>query len=494
MSNFKIGWAEESIVPDKKVNLQGQLYERISEYVETEITATAMAVESGNEQAIFVSCDLASTSNVLVGLVREKFAGMCDEIAPEKLVIGAIHTHTSMAYGVARMKREEVLNEFLPENKKYKSIVKETPDVLTKADALDFLVDKIAQVAKKAWENRAEAKYANAFGRAVVGHCRRVCYTDGSAKMWGDSNHANFTELEGGNDSGIEIIYFFDKDTKLTGILANIACPAQVLEHHSFISADYWGYVKENLREKFGENIFLLPFISAAGDQCPRDLIRWVDPEQPVKDPHITRENTVLRKADPSMFDIKGCKKVAKRVSNEIIDVFEALEKEEINDNPIFIHKTLTIDLPLRKATTADYEKAVREINYYVDKNRDKENFNFEDKAAMLVYIGTVIRYREQEKKETFPIESHIIRLGDVAIATNPFELFLDYGNRMKARSKAQQTFVFQLTGGAGGYLPTEKAEKGSHYSAYISSGNVGHEGGDLLVRKTIMEINDMFE
>lgn len=42
-------------------------------------------------------------------------------------------------------------------------------------------------------------------------------------------------------------------------------------------------------------------------------------------------------------------------------------------------------------------------------------------------------------------------------------------------------------------YLPTEKAEKGGYYSAYVSSGRVGHEGGDLLVRKTVEEINKMF-
>ena len=194
------------------------------------------------------------------------------------------------------------------------------------------------------------------------------------------------------------------------------------------------------------------------------------------------------------MFDIKGCKLIAKRVTNEIIDVFEALEDEEIKSEPIFKHKALTFDLPLRKATIAEYEHAVREIEYYVNKNRDKDVFNFKDNAAMYVYAGTILRYRKQQESEIYPIETHIIRLGDIAIATNPFELFLDYGNRMKARSKAQQTFIFQLTGGIGGYLPTEKAEKGSHYSAYITSGNVGHEGGDLLVRRTVKEINELFE
>lgn len=497
MNKFLVGWAEESIVPGKPVNIVGQFYERISDKVETEITVTAMAVESGEEQMIAVSCALTSVSDELIKLAREKFVEIGGEISPEKIFIGAIHNHTAFGYGVSNantVSSKDILNEFLPADKQYTSIEAKRDDVFEGEEALLFLVDKIAYAAKKAWDNRKEAMYANAFGRAVVGHCRRVVYDDGSAAMWGDTNRANFREIEGGNDSGIELIYFFDMNKKLTGILANIACPAQVLEHHYFISEDYWGYVKETLREKFGKDIFLLPFIGAAGDQCPRDMVRWVDAEQPLKDPNILRENTVIRKADPSMFDIKGCKLIAKRVSNEIIDVFEALEDSEIKGNPVFIHKALTFDLPLRKATIGEYNNAVRELEYYVNKNRDKETFNYEDNAAMHIYAGTILRYRVQQEKEIFPIETHIIRLGDVAMATNPFELFLDYGNRMKARSKASQTFIFQLTGGQGGYLPTEKAERGSHYSAYISSGNVGHEGGDLLVRRTVKEINEMFD
>ncbi len=491
---FSAGWSEKSIVPDRPVYLVGQFYERISEYVETDISATALAVESGSEQMIAISVDLVSISDELIALSRKKFKELGGEIDPMKIIIGAVHTHTSMGYGSAKTNTKDILNEFLPEGKKYTSIVKKRDDIFSGMEALEFLADKIARAAKEAWDNRKEAKYANAFGRAVVGHCRRVVYDDGSAKMWGDSNHANFREVEGGNDSGIELIYFFDANEKLTGVMANIACPAQVLEHHSFIAADYWGEVKKNLRAKYGDEIFLIAFAGAAGDQCPRDLVRWVDPEQPVNDPHIVRENTILRKADPSMFDLKGCKLIGKRVANEIINVFEELEPEEIKSEPVFKHKVLKIDLPLRKATIKEYEEAVREIEYYVNKNRDNEVFNYKDNAAMHVYAGTIARFRRQQNEELYPIETHVVRFGDVAIATNPFELFLDYGNRMKARSHAQQTFVFQLTAGRGGYLPTEKAEKGSHYSAYISSGNVGHEGGDLLVRRIVTEINEMFD
>ena len=322
--------------------------------------------------------------------------------------------------------------------------------------------------------------------------CRRVAYDDGTAEMWGDTNTANFTALEGGNDSGIELIYTFDKNKKLTGVVANIACPSQILEQRSFISADYWGRAKANIRAKLGSDVYLLGLGGAGGDQCPRDLVRWVEPETPIDDPHVKRPNPIRRKADPSMFDISGCNKAGKRISNEIISVYEDIT--EYKDSAVLTHKVISLDLPLRKATKTEYNNAVREIEYYVEKTKDKPTFTFEDNAKVYVHAGLISRYRYQQFAEIFTVESHIVRFGDVAFATNPFELFLDYGNRIKARSYAAQTFIVQLCCGKGGYLPTEKAEKAGHYSAYITSGNVGHDGGDLLVREQLKTINEMFE
>jgi len=499
MSKIRIGWAEETLVPDKKVNLAGQFFERISEYVESEISATAMAVETDGEQMILVSADVVSVGAFLMELIREKFAKMVDDFDPKKIIVAATHTHTShkmappnSGEGSTISTARKVLSEFLPAGKEYKTLVTSDGTVMTPQEAAEFVSSQIALAAKKAWENRDDAYYANEFGRVAVGMCRRVSYDDGSAQMWGDVDTANFVALEGGNDSGVELIYTFDKNKKLTGVVANIACPAQILEQRSFISADYWGRAKANIRAKLGDDIFLLGLGGAGGDQCPRDMIRWVDPETPIDDPNVKRTNPKKRKADPSMYDISGCNRVGKRISNEIISVYE--EIEELKDSAIFEHKVMEMDLPLRKATMTDYNNAVREIEYYIEKNKDKECFNFEDNARMHVHSGTIARYRVQQNTEVYKIETHIIRLGDIAISTNPFELFLDFGNRIKARSEAEQTFIVQLCCGAGGYLPTEKAEKAGHYSAYISSGNVGHEGGDIFVRRTINEISEMFE
>lgn len=498
MGNIKIGWDEESLVPSGlKISLAGQFYERISEYVESEITATAMAVEADGDHMIMISADLVGVPDFMMEIVRKKLAERCRTIDTQKVIICATHTHTShkisrpgsdSTISVAR----KILDEYIPEGKSYKTLVTEDENVISSEQACEFVCERLALAAQRAWEGRQEAYYANEFGRAPVGMCRRVCYSDGSARMWGDTDTATFIDLEGGNDSGIELIYTFDKDKKLTGVVANIACPAQILEQRSFISADYWGRAKANVRERLGQDIYLLGLCGAGGDQCPRDLVRWIDPETPIDDPNVYRPNPKKRKADPSMYDISGCNKVGRRIANEIADVYSDIE--EIKDTAVFKHNVISLDLPLRRATDEEYNNALREIEHYIEKNKDKSSFNFEDNARLHVHSGTIARYREQQTTELFTIETHVVRFGDVAFSTNPFELFLDFGNRIKARSNAQQTFVVQLSCGGGGYLPTEKAEKGGHYSAYISSGKVGHLGGDLFVRKTVTEINEMFK
>ena len=116
------------------------------------------------------------------------------------------------------------------------------------------------------------------------------------------------------------------------------------------------------------------------------------------------------------------------------------------------------------------------------------------EKARLHIYAGNIARCEYEHDHDIETIETHHIRLGDIAFTTNSFELFLDYGNRIRARSFAKQTFIIQLCCGTHRYLPTEKAEKAGYYSTYISSGSVGHEGGDLLVRKALETVNGFFK
>ena len=494
MAKLKFGWSEIGLVPEgAKVDLAGQFYERISDEVESPLTVTAWAIDSGDDAAIFCSCDLVSTSEHLLRNVRGRLKDRPD-IPADKVMVSAIHTHTAPAYAsrsdmFSGLTTIEILRKLEPEAE-YVRLVSCADGMFNGQEAQDYLAERIAEAAIRAWDARQEGVYAPAFGRAAVGQCRRVCYDDGSAKMWGDTAFANFTELEAGNDSGIELIFTYTPDKKLTGVVANVACPAQVLEHRNFMSSDYWGKVKQFLRNELGDHVYVLGLCSPAGDQCPRDMIRWVQPETPINDPNISRENPVPHNADPSMFDIKGCTLVGRRIATEFLFALENVDAYISEAD--FAHRAEKLTLPLRRVTIAERDAAVKAVHAFIEENG--KVINYMDSARLHIYCGTIGRYELQQRVHTVDIEVHFLRLGNIAFATNPYELFLNYGNQIRAGSPAAQTFLLQLCCGAWGYLPTEKAEKGGHYSAYVSSGTVGHEGGDLLVRKTLQEIRDMMK
>ncbi len=488
---IKFGWSEVDITPKEKIALCGEFFERVTNEVETPITVTAFAVEEDGAQAVFCSCDLEGVNESLVRHARAKIKA--PGLNPQNIIINAVHTHNSYTTANPDLDAKQYHNAVsyflnrMPEGCEYIP-ADSAPDQMSPLCALDFVTDKVAEAVSAAWNSRREGLFANGFGRAAVGMCRRVAYADETAKMWGDVDTAYFTELEGGNDSGIELLFTYDMDKKLTGIVANIACPSQVMEQRTVISSDYWGKVKILLREKYGKDLYLLALCAPAGDQCPRDLIRWVEPETPIKDPNVIRENPKVRRADPSMFDIKGTWTIGRRIVNEID--FALSDVTEYKSDAPFCHKVINLKLPLRRVTESDRIMAEEKIKAFFN---GKTRVNYMDSAELYIYAGILERFDMQKERHTVDTEIHVLRLGDVAFATSPFELFLDFGNRIRARSAAKQTFLIQLCSNALGYLPTEKAEKNGHYSAYVASGLVGHESGDILVAETLDEIDELF-
>ena len=489
---IKFGWAETDITPKQKISLDGEFFERVTDEVETPISVTALAIESDSEQAIFCSCDLVCVTEELTACVRQRITNR--DIDRNKLILTSVHIHNSYTYRRkgpfknAPSTALHIMKEYMPTDCEYIPQVQST-DSMSPDDAFEFLADAIARTVDKAWENRAVGGFATGFGRAAIGLNRRVCYSNGSAKMWGNVDTATFTTLESGNDSGIEMLFIYDGSNNMTGIVANIACPAQVMEQRSVISSDYWGKVKILLREKYGQELKLLPVCSAAGDLCPRDMVRWVEPETPIKDPNIVRVAPKFRRADPSMFDVKGTWKIGRRIVNELDMAID--EINEIKQDGIFRHSFGALSLPLRRVTDTEVKESETKIRDFF---KDKRTLNYMDSAELLVYAGTIQRSEVQEYCNAVECEIHAVRLGDIVFVSNPFELFHDYGNQIRARSKASQTFISQLSNGYLDYLPTEKAQNGGHYSAYVSSGYVGYEGGELLVSATLDMINYLFD
>lgn len=161
--------------------------------------------------------------------------------------------------------------------------------------------------------------------------------------------------------------------------------------------------------------------------------------------------------------------------------------------NIAFVHCIDRFDVPGRKITDSEYQNAMR----IREPLAAKEDLSGGEPATKSWYKKTIRRYETQQSEEPhYAIEMHTLRLGDVAIATNPFELFVDFGMQIQGRSPAEQTIMIQLASQVEdhSYRPSERAVQGGGYSAIPESSLVGPNGGQVLVEKTAAGINEMFD
>jgi hypothetical protein len=303
-------------------------------------------------------------------------------------------------------------------------------------------------------------------GHAVVGHNRRAVYADGSAQMYGATDRADFRNIEGYEDHALEALFFWNADKKLVAAAINLACTAQEVEGKSTVDADFIHPVRVALRQRHGEDLAVLAWIGAAGDQSPHLMFRKAAEER-------MRELRKLSRLD----------EIARRILAGFDEAYEGAVQDIRTDLPL-VHKVAVLKLPVRRVTEKELADAKAQVEAL---SKDPKQ-----QRIMLWHQAVVDRYAAQDTQPTQDAEVHVVRLGDVAIATNPFELFLDYGIQMKARSKALQTFVVQLVTGAG-YVPSAKAVPGGGYSAIIQSNEVGPEGGQMLADRTVEMINSLW-
>jgi len=457
-----VGTATVDITPAEPVAITGQFRLRIAKKVETPITANVLALEAreggvSRDRAIMVSCDLVCITTEVLALVREAVRERLPELDTRKIFINGTHTHTAPTL---IPNKYPVPREGVMQVEQYRS----------------FLAERVADAIVQAWKSRSRGSVTWGLDHAVVAYNRRAVYADGSARMYGKTDIDTFRNLEGYEDHDINTLFFWNDRGALIGAIVNVSCPSQEVEARTEINADFWHPVREALRERYGKQLCVLAWTGAGGDQSPHLMYR--------------------KKADERMRELRGLDRlgeISRRIVRAVEDAYEVVKDDRHSDVP-FVHKVETIQLPMRLVTEAEYIEAKKEVEK-VDK-RIKKNAEAakREQRKRKWYEVTVGRFKRQktDPKPTYEMELHILRIGDVAICTNSFELFTDYGIQIKARSKAVQTFVVQLVG-PGTYLPTERAVRGGHYSAVVHSSLVGPEGGNILVDRTVDTINSLW-
>ena len=500
MDRVKIGWGKREISIDEPVSIPGQMYLRISEGIHDPLYVTALCVDGGKGQdaVIFCSCDIVVLRGGLIDATKEKVAQLRPELPVENIVMGATHTHSAVAANATPEKSPD--GQEIYSGLKYRA----------------FFVQMCAEAICEAWDNRCEGGMTYGYGYAVVAHSRRVCYDvdmstikenkfapNGHAIMYGDTADEHFSHYEAGADHFVNLMYTFDKDNKLTGIVVNVPCPSQLSERFRKLSADFWNEVREEVAMEYGRNVYVLPQCAAAGDLSPRVMhykqtqarrmaLKYDLPYDPAQAKAMNQHeyNKVMGER----------RDIGQRIMSAIREVYSWASKD-IQTELTVCYETVPLALSRRMISDAEKEGCEQIIAQVDATVLDPADYTPEKYRTLVSrqnalknrQKGALERYATQNEEPTIASKACVVRIGDIAFATTRFELYMDYMHRVQARSPFIQTFVVQLAGDENGrYLPTQRGKDNKGYSASIFCNSVGPEGGQEWVEAVLTSLDKM--
>lgn len=496
MSKLQIGWGRREISIREQVEIPGQMYMRISNEILDPLYATALAVsEEGGETVIFCSMDLGNFNTGLLDLILEKVRDACPDLPADHIVFNCTHTHTC------------------PQTRNGAEVSPDGRSLFPGAKYRDYCSTRASEAIIEAFQNLKPGGMAYGYGYAVVAHSRRVTFSEdmslytkgvpiapnGHAIMYGKTNREQFLGYEAGADHFLNLMFTTDEEDKLTGIVVNVPCPSQVTEAQSIQSADYWGNVREEVAKEYGDKVFVLPQCAAAGDLSPR-ILHYLPAQarrMKLKYGLDYPEDATVRNMDRVMGERKD---IASRIMEGIRDVYAWAMKDVRHDAAV---KMLRIDqeITARKVTLEEKKWCEENVEKLKAAIPEKEGADPDEYLrAITTYnsikarnMGIVEKYEKQAEHPVIGTRIFAVRIGDIAFATNRYELYMDYMHRIQARSPFIQTFVVQLAGDEyGGYLPTKRGYENKGYSASMFDNRVSYEGGQEIVELTLEALSKL--
>ena len=433
---FKIGVATRIINNEVGSYVQGAGTLRRATQIRDNLEANAMYFSKGTFRLLMVSCDLVGLESSFVVRLREAM-GVAAGISPRNILISCTHTHA----GPSLLRT----NYIMPVDTAY----------------MERLQQWMVDLASEAVKTARPGKIGWAKGDVQIGFNRRVTWADGTHTMHGDTKRKDFAGLEGPVDPQHLAMFASDLKGKLLAVLYNNTTHPTIFYGAGVYSADFPGEVRKMIRNRIGSPIPVLFLNGAQGDISIENMLDH-------------RTETVEEKL--------------KRVSELVVSkTMELYKKVTYDDDPVLKHDYQDLKVALRSPSTEQLIEG-RSILARVDKG---ENVGIME--TILAYGA--IRLQELYTNNPFEIlPVHAVRIGELAIVTEPCELYCQFGLDIKRRSPASTTAVVGLTDGHGGYCTTIYGILGGgHTGAPISWCWLEPYAGYKIVETAARLLNGLF-
>ena len=453
-SGLRAGTAAVDISPDVT---PFQLRSGRSSYVHDPLFVRAIALENGDGRVVIALVDA-------IGVGRE----MADEAkavaarktgwSPEQMLVSGTHTHSAPKGGDTSPGR------IAYERKRRQGL----------ADTLVKAIESL-QAAKVGYARDAEpSEVYNRRWYLKPGTMDKNPY-DKFDQVRTNAPRDHLLKPAGPTDPEVCIIDVRTRRGRPLGLIANYALHyvggiPKVTEDDGRVvgmaSADYFGEFARVMPYRVGgsnppDNFVAMMTNGASGDINNIDFLRRRAPRAPYEQIRV-----VAGKAADAAW--RAVKKIA-----------------HYNDNPIIAVRQREVVLKYRVPSADEVANANRLLALT---RQQREAIN----KRTTQYAQSALRMADPEHPETESVIVQAIRIGEQAIVSMPFEVFVEIGLEIKEKSPFEHTFLIELANGGYGYLPTPQQHKLGGYETWLGTNKVQKNASVILTNNLLEMLTEL--
>lgn len=440
---FRAGAATADITPPKGVLLDGPISKNGPVTgIHDRLHARALVLDDGNTRLGIVICDACMIGRDVFDQAR-MLIGKQSTINPQFILMAATHTHAAVrATHIGTGKRDDAYHQQLARG--------------------------IAAAVLAAEKNLAPAQLGHgSFQKPELIACRRFLCQPGTVgpNPFGERGE-RIKSVSGRSDAVIKPAGPIDPQFSVLSIQHVDGSPLAALGNFSvhycggyqrgMVSADYFGHYAAALEAKRKTNNKRPPFVGIMSNG--------------------TSGNTgAIRKDGKKYAPFEWIKVSGRLLAAETIKTIESI-KHRSDISLQVVQRELTLEV--RKPDAARIKWAQDILANPATKQPHR---------WATVYANETLHLSRYPKQATIVLQA--LRLGDVAIAAAPCEVFAETGLAIKKHSPFPKTFTIELANGYGGYLPGPEQHKLGGYETWPARSSFLEVEAEPKIRETLGQL-----
>jgi len=436
---LRAGAAASNITPWLDQPVIGGWKAAPAERIHDELHARCLVLDDGTTRIVIVVCDNLGIGREVFDEAKQRLHAHTG-LPISRMLMASTHTHSSIP---CRWKGNRASADGLPDYGRF--VVRRIVDGVRRA--ISHLepariawgaADVPDQVFNRRWLMKPGTPLPDPFGG-----------TD-RAKMNPGHQRPDLLEPSGPVDPQVCFVAVESAAGRPIALLANYSLHYVGGTRRQEISADYFGAFADRIQQCLGADRLDPPFVGILSNGTSGNI------------------NNINYAAPPERRPpYEKIRLVADRVAQAVSAEYKKLDWRPYVSLDM---RQCELELAVRKPTPDQLAKA-REMLAHPE---------WPDKLPhQRTYAHRIIGLHEAP--ETTRVILQAVRLGDLGIATVPFETFVETGLELKARSPLKPAFTISLAGGSGGYLPTPEQHRLGGYETWLGTSRVEIEASTKI-------------